>query len=72
MYQCTKFDAFVQICTFIPLTALTRRRRRMLRTLPPLLLLRCARIFSSFRFPPVGLAVITLHRLNRLNCNITL
>ena len=27
------------------------RRRRMLRTLPPLLLLRCVRIFSSFRFP---------------------
>jgi len=23
MYLCTKFDAFVQICTFIPLTALT-------------------------------------------------
>jgi len=23
MYLCTKFHAFVQICTFIPLTALT-------------------------------------------------
>jgi len=26
MYLCTKFDAFVQICTFIPLTALTTRK----------------------------------------------
>ena len=28
MYLCTKFDAFVQICTFIPLTALTRWQHR--------------------------------------------
>ena len=28
MYLCTKFDAFVQICTFIPLTALTIPQRR--------------------------------------------
>jgi len=26
MYLCNKFDAFVQICTFIPLTALTTRK----------------------------------------------
>ena len=28
MYLCTKFDAFVQICTFIPLTALTKCRNK--------------------------------------------